>query len=323
MDRAAAGSAGRNRLAMIWLELTTRCNLHCRHCYADAGPAAALQGSMSLDHWRAVIDEAVDLGASTVQFIGGEPTLHPYFRALIDHAGKADLRLIEVFTNATRLTDDIVGCLKRNGARVAASFYAEDPGVHDAVTMSPGSWQRTVAGIERVLAANLPVRVGIIATAGNRTHVAPAVAFLKRLGVRDIGIDGERGVGRGRGQAADMAAAKAGEHLTQLCGRCGRARLCVTSTGAVYPCVFSRKTPLGDVRQGLSAALSSPALGRFCSAMELEARSRRQAYRSTGGFCEPGPKDICPPDPESPQPDVDGPWPAPRAHIAQPSAERH
>src|SRR5262245_56369398 len=107
MDTAAAGSAGRNRLAMLWLELTARCNLHCRHCYADASPTAALQGSMSLDDWRTVIDEAVDLGASAVQFIGGEPTLHPHFRTLIEHAGKASLRLIEVFTNATRLSDDI------------------------------------------------------------------------------------------------------------------------------------------------------------------------------------------------------------------------
>jgi MoaA/NifB/PqqE/SkfB family radical SAM enzyme len=122
MDTAAAGSAGRIRLAMVWLELTARCNLHCRHCYADASPTAALQGSMSLDNWRTVIDEAVDLGASAVQFIGGEPTLHPHFRTLIEHAGKADLPLIEVFTNATRLSDDIVGCLKENRARVAASF---------------------------------------------------------------------------------------------------------------------------------------------------------------------------------------------------------
>ena len=45
---------------MVWLELTTKCNLHCRHCYADASVAAALQGRMALADWRAVIDEAMD-----------------------------------------------------------------------------------------------------------------------------------------------------------------------------------------------------------------------------------------------------------------------
>ena len=100
MDRVAAGLAGHSRLEMVWLELTTRCNLHCRHCYADAGPAAPAQGRMALDDWRAAIDEALDLGVRAVQFIGGEPTLHPHFRELLAHAARASLELIEVYTNA-------------------------------------------------------------------------------------------------------------------------------------------------------------------------------------------------------------------------------
>ena len=245
MDKLAAGLAGRSRLDMVWLELTTRCNLSCRHCYADSGPAAPLQGPMTPDDWRVVIGEARALGADAVQFIGGEPTLHPHFRALLADAVKAGVSQIEVYTNATRLTDDLVGCLKDSGASVAASFYAEEPQVHDAITQRPGSWERTVAGLERALTADIPVRIGIIETVENRTQVPQAVAFLKRLGIHDIGIDGERGVGRGRRQTAGTE----GEDLSQLCGRCGRRRLCITSTGAVYPCVFSRRTPLGDARR--------------------------------------------------------------------------
>ena len=303
MDRVAAGLAGHNRLEMVWLELTTRCNLHCRHCYADAGPAAPAQGRMALDDWRAAIDEALDLGVRAVQFIGGEPTLHPHFRELLAHAAKASLELVEVYTNATRLTDEIVGCLKHNGARVAASFYAGEPGVHDAITMRPGSWERTVAGIERALTADLPIRIGIIETAENRTQVPQAIAFLRRLGIRDIGIDAERGVGRGRRQAAETA----GEAFSQLCGRCGKSRLCIASTGAIYPCVFSRRSPLGDARNGLRAALESAPLAGFRAAMALEQESRR--LRASGPtFCEPGPTVPYPPD--EPQPDTDGcnPW---------------
>ena len=70
----------------------------------DAGVAAPLQGRMSQDDWLAAIDEALDLGASAIQFIGGEPTLHPHFRWLLDHVGRAKVRLVEVYTNATRLT---------------------------------------------------------------------------------------------------------------------------------------------------------------------------------------------------------------------------
>jgi sulfatase maturation enzyme AslB (radical SAM superfamily) len=301
MHGVDTGPAGRTILDMLWLELTTRCNLHCRHCYVAAGVARPLEGDMTLKDWQAVIDEALDLGASAFQLIGGEPTLHPHFRTLLAYLAKSSPRLIEVYTNATRLTDEIVGCLKDNGARVAASFYAEAPDVHDAVTLRPGSWQRTVAGIERAVAARLPVRIGIVETAENRMHVEPAVAFLQRLGVRDIGVDAERGIGRGRGQAAAAAAPAPGEDLSQLCGQCGKARLCVTSTGDIYPCVFSRRTPLGEARSGLSAALRSATLAGFCAAMNSE---RRLRLKGQDDFCNPGP---CHPSnpcsPSGPQPD--------------------
>jgi MoaA/NifB/PqqE/SkfB family radical SAM enzyme len=298
MQRVAAGD-GRHILEMVWLELTTRCNLHCRHCYADAGVAAPLQGSMSLHDWLAAIDEALDIGASAIQFIGGEPTLHPHFRRLLEHVGKAGLSLVEVYTNATRLTEETVSCLKSNGARVAASFYAEEPRVHDAITMRPGSWRRTVGGIERALAAGLPVRIGIVETAENRAQVPQAIAFLRRLGIGEIGVDGERGIGRARRNAADAA----GEDFSQLCGRCGQARLCVTSSGDIYPCVFSRKTSLGDARYGLRSALENAALKGFRAGMDLE-RGSRLEIRGGRPFCQPGP---CPPSagpcrPDEPQP---------------------
>ena len=278
---------------------------------------------MTLDDWLATIDEALDIGASAFQLIGGEPTLHPHFRTLLDHVGKANPRLLEVYTNATRLTDEIVGCLKDNGARVAASFYAEAPDVHDAVTMRPGSWRRTVAGLERALAADIPVRIGIIETVENRTHVPQAVAFLRRMGVSDIGVDAERGIGRGRGRAADMAAVSAGEDFSQLCGQCGKARLCVTSTGDIYPCVFSRQTPLGDARNGLRAALGSATLAGFCAAMDLERRLRLEG-QDDSDFCNPGP---CHPSnpcsPSGPQPDVRGPWPGEPARVLRLSEGRY
>ena len=148
------------------------------------------------------------------------------------------------------------------------------------------------------MAAGLDVRIGVIATAENRAQVPRAVAFLHRLGIRDIGVDGERGIGRGRRKGARAS----GEDYAQLCGQCGKDRLCVTAAGVIYPCVFSRKTPLGQARTGgLHAALASTALTAFCASLE-------RALRSTQGFCPPGPQKPCVPD--QPQPDINpcNPW---------------
>ena len=82
----AAAMAG---LSFLWLEITGKCNLTCTHCYADSGPAGTLQGAMTLEDWTGVIHQASALGCRQLQFIGGEPTLHPDLPALIDQIERA------------------------------------------------------------------------------------------------------------------------------------------------------------------------------------------------------------------------------------------
>jgi MoaA/NifB/PqqE/SkfB family radical SAM enzyme len=74
--RLTSDALAQAELSFIWLELTGKCQLQCRHCYADSG-SRGTHGSMTRADWTRVIDEAVDLGLSLIQFIGGEPTLHP------------------------------------------------------------------------------------------------------------------------------------------------------------------------------------------------------------------------------------------------------
>ena len=57
-------------LRFVWLEITGRCQLQCKHCYAGSGPAGT-HGRMTTGDWRRVIDEAAELGVRWVQFIGG------------------------------------------------------------------------------------------------------------------------------------------------------------------------------------------------------------------------------------------------------------
>jgi MoaA/NifB/PqqE/SkfB family radical SAM enzyme len=262
-----------NDLRFLWLEITGKCNLTCTHCYADSSPASSLQGSMNYDDWLRVIDEAAELGCNAIQFIGGEPTLHPHLLDFIAYTKGRGIGFVEVYTNATRITPELVECLKRNQVHVATSFYSKDADTHEHITQGRGSWERTVNGIKAVLAAALPLRVGVIEMADNSGHAPEATNFLKELGVRgeSINVDYQRGVGR----AAGLVRIDGGcEDYSQLCGQCWKARLCVTSTGEVYPCVFSRSTQLGDVHDGLKPILTSARLRTFREDLR-ELQSRR------------------------------------------------
>src|SRR5262249_50686297 len=102
-------------LSFLWLEITRCCNLTCVHCYADSSPQLDLEGEMALADWLNVIDEAVVLGCSRIQFIGGEPTLHPQLLTMIRHARTAGIASVEVFTNATSINDSFAEAFRQLG----------------------------------------------------------------------------------------------------------------------------------------------------------------------------------------------------------------
>jgi MoaA/NifB/PqqE/SkfB family radical SAM enzyme len=247
-------------LDFLWLEITGKCNLECVHCYADSSPRGSLYGKMSAADWLAVIDDAADAGCRQLQFIGGEPTLHPDLDAMIRRARERNYALIEVYTNATALTERRLALFQEMGVSLATSFYSYNARTHEKITKGPGSFARTVMGIEAATRKGLPVRVGLVHMQGINDHDRPgSIAFLHGLGATMIGEDWVRDIGRGSKQTGMDATSDA--YFGSLCGQCWKGKLCVTPDGSAYPCVFSRKSCVGDVReQRLSEILASRGL---------------------------------------------------------------
>lgn len=92
LEERPARSDRTDQLSFLWREITGRCQLTCRHCYADSGPRGT-HGSMTGEDWKRVIDEAARLGVGHVQFIGGEPTLHPALPDLVRHARRRGIEV--------------------------------------------------------------------------------------------------------------------------------------------------------------------------------------------------------------------------------------
>jgi MoaA/NifB/PqqE/SkfB family radical SAM enzyme len=235
-------------LRFVWLEITGKCQLSCAHCYAESGPTGT-RGTMSGQDWRRVINEAAALGVRLVQFIGGEPTLHPELPGLVDHALRRHVE-VEVFTNLVHVTPQLWDTFSRTGVRLATSYYTDQEDQHAAVTGRRGSHARTTANIGEAVRRSIPVRVGIVDVMAAQ-RVAQAQEHLISLGVTEIGTDRLRQVGRGvRTQDPDVS---------QLCGNCARGKVAVSPIGEVWPCVFARWMPVGNVR---SASLAEIVTGR-------------------------------------------------------------
>jgi len=251
------------RVSFLWLEITGRCGLECTHCYAQSGPNGS-HGMMTASVWRSVISQAAELGVSMVQFIGGEPTLHPDFPGLLSHAGSEGLA-VEVYTNLTHVKDpwwDLFAC---PSVSLATSYYSDDAREHDRITGRPGSHDRTLANIRQAVTRQIPIRASIIGVgAGQRT--GQARAELEAAGVTRIKIDRLRRVGRGGGTPAPG--------VSELCGNCGRGVAAVLPSGDVCPCVFARWMTVGNVRRTpLAEILSGQAMAAAVAAIPRRSRA--------------------------------------------------
>lgn len=273
------------KLDFIWIELTPKCNLTCVHCYADSGPTKPLDEVMSLGAWRDILHEASALGCRSVQFIGGEPTLHPQLTPLIDHCRELGFKHIEVYTNGTVLSPRLKNILTKAGVQLAFSVYSADPAVHDAITGVNGSHKKTLDTIRWARQANLDVRVSFIEMPANAGHYQGTSKVLASVGVSKLGWDQVRGIGRGNELKVSP------KPLAELCGRCGNGSLCISSNGEIYPCVFSHTWPVGKASRGLVDALTGTYLksfrGRLAPVLAQRSDAKKKGPKSPKPQCEP------------------------------------
>ena len=249
-------------LDFLWIEVTSRCNLHCVHCYAEASEKMQLDG-LSSNEIKKVISQAAELGCRRLQFTGGEATLRKDLKNLIEHAKTEGFEFIEIFTNGTLLEEDMIKFLAEKGIHVALSIYSYRPETHDAITKVKGSYERTIGSLKLLLAYGVSTRCAIVAMKQNEEELDGTTHYLAKLGVLDRSPDPIRPSGRGktmdnvpekymrrfmRTKPVFLVSQKTYYRNRQM-NSCWFGKLAITNSGDVLPCVFSRDQIAGNVKE--------------------------------------------------------------------------
>ena len=86
------------------LEVTRRCNLRCRYCFANGG---TVEAEPSLEELKAAVREIVrQCGPVLLQLSGGEPTLRDDLPELTRYAKEAGCGYVQLNTNGIRLAEE-------------------------------------------------------------------------------------------------------------------------------------------------------------------------------------------------------------------------
>ncbi len=256
-----------HHLDFAWLEVTPQCNLRCIHCYTGSNCdnlSAKPKDSMTTEQWQKILRDLISLDCKKIQFIGGEPLLFGKdLFALIAKAKGLGFEFIELYTNATLLTDEDIDFLSEHDVCVATSIYADNAIIHNRITQQQGSFDKTVNAVKKMRARQIKVRSAMVVSRYNESVISETTEFMNNLcGCRlDHSYDIARPVGRG---AQDILSDKL--RAMRLQNRpsfskvtkdkfiqrlhynsCWPGKICITSNGDVIPCIMARNEIAGNI----------------------------------------------------------------------------
>jgi len=122
------------RGSVLTVDLTNRCNMMCDPCFMDANQVGYVH-ELSWEEIKEVLDNAVKIKPRrqlSVQFSGGEPTMHPYFVDAIRYARKLGYNSVQAATNGIEFAKNKEFCRKAFEAGLRYAYLQFDGIGNDA-----------------------------------------------------------------------------------------------------------------------------------------------------------------------------------------------
>ncbi|MDI7864156.1 pyrroloquinoline quinone biosynthesis protein PqqE [Rhizobiaceae bacterium n13] len=168
-------------------ELTHRCPLQCPYC---SNPVELLKANleMTTESWRALFDQAADLGVLQVHLSGGEPTLRPDLEALVRQlAGRG------VYTNlitaGVGMPEGRIDDLAAAGLdHVQISFQGAFAPTTERISNHRGAHEKKIATAGQVRAAGLPLTINAPVHRHNMDEVPAFIDLALELGAERLEI---------------------------------------------------------------------------------------------------------------------------------------
>ena len=184
------------------------CNNRCRFCSESANrEAARAAGTLQrtteeiLHAMRA--ERARNPGCRHLTLLGGEPTIHRDFPALVRDAFALGFDDVLVTTNGRMLASPGFAARTRAAGRMTwnVSIHGPDGRTHDALTRAPGSFAQAVAGARAVAEGGGVLFATTTVVRPNLRKLPATVRLLRSLGARHVHVAFARPMGAA---AADL-----------------------------------------------------------------------------------------------------------------------
>lgn len=265
---------GKPQLTNLHIEITSKCNERCLHCYIPhEDKVSSIEPVLFYD----ILKQCRDMKLLHLTLSGGEPMLHQSFSDFLKQCKEYDFS-VNVLSNLTVLNDAIIKEMKSNPLLgVQVSLYSMNSNIHDEITQTKGSFEKTKNGILKLIENDIPLQISCPIMKQNKDcyndvikwaqkykiHVGDDYAIIaqynhttQNLGCRLAVNEIERIINN---KITDDAmyleririAAEKRKNVTPndfVCSVC-HSSICVADNGNVYPCAGWQNYVVGNIKE--------------------------------------------------------------------------
>ncbi|MBU1487471.1 radical SAM protein [bacterium] len=173
----------KDRLRLIFYEVTKTCNLACKHCRAEAVEGNE-PGRLNTREVRRFIDSLTDFAKAPILiFSGGEPLCREDIFGLLAFAKKKGLRTA-LASNGTLIREKMAKRIKEAGVhRVSISLDGASALTHDSFRQVKGSFELALQGCKNLKKEGLSLQINTTLTRYNLRELPDILNLAKDLKV--------------------------------------------------------------------------------------------------------------------------------------------
>ncbi|WP_175060169.1 radical SAM protein [Thermococcus sp. 2319x1] len=169
------------------IEITTACNLQCRHCRVPITSS----NFMSLSLFKKIVQNLVKMDIPYLTLSGGEPLLHPNLFQFLDICFKNDIEQVGIMTNAILLNDNILNKLEKYkwyGEVCIGTSIDGFQEVHDWYRNKRGAFNKTLESVKKLVQRDFEVGINVTIHKRNFRTIYELLELLSTLNIATIRI---------------------------------------------------------------------------------------------------------------------------------------
>lgn len=171
----------------LYIEITSKCNLNCKHCYNNSGESAV---DISTDSFKKLIDDAIREGVTNFTISGGEPFTRTDIIEIIKIILCHSSATLTIVTNAMLMTTSLLSQIKKcvdNMDRILFQISVDgfDDISHDFLR-GPGSFKVLLSKLSILKELGFKMSFHVVLHSGNYTQAERIIEYAKKYNVKKV-----------------------------------------------------------------------------------------------------------------------------------------